>query len=112
MTAPVPAQRWVEVGADAICDHVRLTLRQYPEQVIYCPGCEAIARTVLTAALPLIDALAASGIRAERQVLTDLHEQVEALSDAAAARELTDSNAYARRVAYDRVLALLERDQS
>jgi hypothetical protein len=112
VTTPVPAQRWVEVGAAAICGHVRLTLRQYPEQVIYCPECEAIARTVLTAALPLIDALAASGIRAERQVLTDLREQVEALRKKPRGRLASDAPGAVYNEALDDVLALLDGGES
>jgi hypothetical protein len=42
--------------------------------------------------------------------LGDLRAKVEALAEKASVRELSDPNAYARRVAYDAVLALLEED--
>lgn len=75
MSVPVP---WVEVGADAICGHVRS--RATTAHIVYCPDCERTAFKVLRAALPLIDA---SGIRAERQVVADLRAKVEALRQAA-----------------------------
>ena len=78
MSVPVP---WVEVGADAICGHVRS--RATTARIVYCPDCERTAFKVLRAALPLIDAMGASGIRAERQVVADLRAKVEVLRQAA-----------------------------